>query len=167
MQRIDSLEKTLMLGKIEGRGEGDDRGWDGWMASPTRWTWVWAGSGSWWWTGKPDVLQSMESQRVRHDWVTELKHSAISYCNNRTFYYWSHMVSRIIFLLAPSSMTKTLTTVAPFLLCWHNWAHQPSLLETKYFMAEKFTSKKQAMKHKLSLDYREKVILGQDQMLKL
>ena len=53
-------------------GEGDDRGWDGWMASPTRWTWVWASSGSWWWTGKPVVLQSMGLQRVRHDWATEL-----------------------------------------------------------------------------------------------
>ena len=53
-------------------GEGDDRGWDGWMASPTQWTWVWASSGSWWWTGKPGVLQSMGSQRVGHDWATEL-----------------------------------------------------------------------------------------------
>ena len=52
--------------------EVDDRGWDGWMASPTRWTWVWAGSGSWWWTGNPGVLQSMGSQSVRHDWATEL-----------------------------------------------------------------------------------------------
>ena len=47
MQRVDSLEKTLMLGGIEDRGEGDDRGWAGWMASPTRWTWVWVNSGSW------------------------------------------------------------------------------------------------------------------------
>ena len=54
-------------------GEGDDRGWDGWMASLTRWTWVWENSGSWWWTGKPGVLQSMGSQIVRHDGVTELK----------------------------------------------------------------------------------------------
>ena len=53
-------------------GEGDDRGWDGWMASPTQWTRVWANSGGWWWTGKLGVLQSMGSQRVRHDWVTEL-----------------------------------------------------------------------------------------------
>ena len=53
-------------------GEGDDRGWDGWMASPTQWTWVWVGSGSWWWTGRPGVLQAMGSQRVGHDWVTEL-----------------------------------------------------------------------------------------------
>ena len=56
-------------------GEGDDRGWDGWMASPTWWTWVWVNSGSWWWTGRPGVLQFMGSQRVRHDWVTELNWS--------------------------------------------------------------------------------------------
>ena len=59
-------------GRLRAGGEGDDRGWDGWMASPTQWTWVWVSSGSWWWTGKPGVLQSMGSQRVRHDWVTEL-----------------------------------------------------------------------------------------------
>ena len=53
-------------------GEGDDRRWDGWMASPTWWTWVWVNSGSWWWTGRPGMLQFMGSQRVRHDWVTEL-----------------------------------------------------------------------------------------------
>ena len=52
--------------------EGDNRGWDGWMASPTQSTWVWVNFGSWWWTGKPGVLQSTGSQRVRHDWVTEL-----------------------------------------------------------------------------------------------
>ena len=54
------------------RGEGDNRGWDGLMASPTRWTWVWVDSGSWWWIGRPGVLQFMGSQRVRHDWATEL-----------------------------------------------------------------------------------------------
>ena len=53
-------------------GEGDDRGWDGWMASLTRWTWVWANSGSWWWTGRPGVLRFMGSQRVGHDRVTDL-----------------------------------------------------------------------------------------------
>ena len=53
-------------------GEGADRGWDGWMASPIQWTWVWVNSGSWWWTGRPGVLQSMGWQRVRHNWATEL-----------------------------------------------------------------------------------------------
>ena len=52
-------------------GEGDDRGWDGWMASPTQWTWVWANFGRWWRTEKPSMLQSMGLQRVRHDWVTK------------------------------------------------------------------------------------------------
>ena len=59
MQRTDSLEKTPMLGKIEGRKRRGNRGWDGWMALPTQWTWVWASSGSWWWTGKFGVLQSL------------------------------------------------------------------------------------------------------------
>ena len=61
--------------RLRAGGEGDDRGWDGWMASLTQWTWVWTSSRSWWWTGKPGVLQSMGSKRVGHDWVTELKWS--------------------------------------------------------------------------------------------
>ena len=60
------------LTRLRAGGEGDDREWDGWMASPTQLGWVWAISRSWWRTGKPDVLQSMGSQRFRHDWVTEL-----------------------------------------------------------------------------------------------
>ena len=72
MWRADSFEKTLMLGKIEAGGEGHERGWDGWMASPTQGTWVWVNSGSWWWTGRPGMLWFMVSQRVRHDWATEL-----------------------------------------------------------------------------------------------
>ena len=72
MRRADSLEKTLMLGKIEGRRRRGWQGWYAWMASSTQWTWIWVDSGSWWWTGRPGVLQFMESQRVGHDWVTEL-----------------------------------------------------------------------------------------------
>ena len=53
-------------------GEGDDRGWDGWMASLTRWTWVWVDPRSWWWTGRPGMMRFMGSQRAGHDWVTEL-----------------------------------------------------------------------------------------------
>ena len=68
----DSFEKTLMVGKTEGRRRRDDRGWNGWMASLTLWTWVWGSSGNWWWTGKPGVLQPMGLQRVRQDWATEL-----------------------------------------------------------------------------------------------
>ena len=68
-----TLQKTLMLGKLKAGGEGDDRGWDGWMASPTQWTLVWVNSGSWQWTGRPSVLQSMGSQRVWQNWTIELK----------------------------------------------------------------------------------------------
>ena len=71
MGRAYSLEKTLILGKIEGRERGEDRAWDGWMASPTQCTWVWASSRRWWRTGKPNGLQSMGSQRVRHEWAVE------------------------------------------------------------------------------------------------
>ena len=75
MGRTDLLEKTLMLGRTEAGREGDNRGWDGWMASLTRWTWVWASSRSWWWTGKPGVLQSMGSQSRKplSNWTLTLK----------------------------------------------------------------------------------------------
>ena len=77
MWRVDSLEKTLMLGGIGGRRRrGRQMRWL--MASRTRWTWVWVNSGSWWWTGRPDVLGFMGSQRVRHDWATELNWYEIS-----------------------------------------------------------------------------------------
>jgi len=72
-QNINKLNLTIT--KREGLGaggKGDDRGWDGWMASLTRWTWIWVNSGSWWWTGRPGMLRFMGSQRVRHDWATEL-----------------------------------------------------------------------------------------------
>ena len=72
MQRVDSLEKTQMLRGIGDRRRRDDRGRDGWMGSPTQWAWVWVNSGSLWWTGRPGVLRFMGSQRVGHDWATEL-----------------------------------------------------------------------------------------------
>ena len=60
-------------------GEGEDRGWDGWMASPTRWMWVWVNSRSWWWTERPGVLRLKGSQRVRHNWATELNWTELSF----------------------------------------------------------------------------------------
>ena len=72
MRRVDSSEKTWCWEELGAREDGDDRGWDGWMASLTRWMWVSVNSGSWWWTGKPGMLQFMGSQRVGHDWATEL-----------------------------------------------------------------------------------------------
>ena len=72
MQRADFLKRPWCWERLKAGGEGDDRGWDGWMASLTQWTWVWVNSGSWWWTGRPGVLWFTGSQRVRHDWETEV-----------------------------------------------------------------------------------------------
>ena len=71
-EELTHLKRPWCWERLKAGGEGNDRGWDGWMASPTQWTWVWVNSRSWWWTGRPGVLQSMGSQRIRHDWVTEL-----------------------------------------------------------------------------------------------
>ena len=109
MQRMDWLEKTLMLGKIEAGGEGDDRGWEGWMASLTQWTWVWASSGCWWRTGKPGVLQSMGSQKVRQEWATEL---------NYIFYYCPIVLGCSIFASILSLCISVLEVSQPLVgLC--------------------------------------------------
>ena len=76
IQRTNPLKGPWCWERLKA-GEGADRGWAGWMVSPTWWTRVWINSGSWWWTGKPDVLQSMGSQRVGYDWVTELNWTPI------------------------------------------------------------------------------------------
>ena len=73
----NSLEKILMLGILKTGGEGDDRGWDGWMAWLTQWTWVWANSGRWWGTGRPGLLQSMELQGGRQDLATEQQQKSV------------------------------------------------------------------------------------------
>ena len=89
MRRADSFEKPLMLGKTEVRRRRDDRGRDGWSGSPTQWTWVWVNSRSWWWTGRPGVLWFMGSQRVGHDWVTELNRCPLSHNQEK----WSELCS--------------------------------------------------------------------------
>ena len=71
-EKLTHLKRPWCWQRLRAGGEGDDRAWDGWMASPTQWTRVWVDSGSWWWTGRSGVLQFMGLQRVRHDWVTEL-----------------------------------------------------------------------------------------------
>ena len=78
MQRVDLLEKTLMLGGIRGRRRRDDRGWDCWMASPTQWTWVWVNSGSWWWQGGLACCDSWgHKESDTTEWLnwTELNHA--------------------------------------------------------------------------------------------
>ena len=69
---LTHLKRPWCWERLRAGGEGDDRGWDGWMVSPTQWTWVWVNSRTWWWTGRPGMLRFMWSQRVGHNWVTEL-----------------------------------------------------------------------------------------------
>ena len=82
--------KSWLIGKycfwegLGAGGKGDNRGWDGWMASPTWWTWVWVNSGSWWWTGRPGMLRFMGLQRVGHHWGTELNWTELVYYRRYT-----------------------------------------------------------------------------------
>ena len=69
---LTHLKRPWSWERLKVGGEGDDWGWDGCMVSSTRWTWVWANSGSCWWPERPGVLQSVGSQRVRHNWATKL-----------------------------------------------------------------------------------------------
>ena len=71
-EELTHLKRPWCWERLKVGREVNDRGWDGWMASPTQWTWAWVRSGSWWWTGKPEMLQCMGSQRVGHEWATEL-----------------------------------------------------------------------------------------------
>ena len=75
-KELTHLKRPWCWERLTAGGEGDSRGCDGWMASPTQWTWVWENSGSWWWTGRPGMLQFMGLQRVGHNWVTELNWTA-------------------------------------------------------------------------------------------
>ena len=78
-------------------GEGDDRGWDGWMASLTLWMRVWVNSGSWWWTGRPGVVRFMGSQGVGHDWVTELNRTELKEANE-VFFQIATSASELLYL---------------------------------------------------------------------
>ena len=102
-----SHAKSWLIGKDSDAGrdwgqeeKGDDRGWDGWMALPTRWTWVWVNFGNWWWTGRPGVLRFMESQRVGHDWVTELNWTELVLLDFWSFYQFDsmHFLHIIVFV---------------------------------------------------------------------
>ena len=92
LRRVDSLEMTLMLWGIGGRGEGDDRGWDGWMASRTWWTWLWVNSRSWWWTGRPGVLDSWGRKELdTTEWLNWTEHSVT--------YVWHDMLAHKVLLI--------------------------------------------------------------------
>ena len=100
MRRVDSLEKTLMLGGLGAGGEGDDRGWDGWMASPTQWTWVWVNSRSWWWKGG---LACCQSQRHKEsdttEWLnwTKLKSTTKGLPDHHIWMYYKNWICQLYF----------------------------------------------------------------------
>ena len=71
-EELTHMKRPWYWERLRAGGEGDSRGWDGWMALLTQWTWVWVNSGSWWWTGRPGILQFMGSQSIGHNWETEL-----------------------------------------------------------------------------------------------
>ena len=98
------LKRLWCWERLKVGGEGDDRGWDGWMVLPTLWRWVWINSGSWWWTARPGVLQSMESRRVGHDWVTELN--------------WTDILSHVSVYLYRYKCLNALFTLAKCYLSW-------------------------------------------------
>ena len=127
MRRADLLENTLILGKIEGRRRGDNRGWDGWMASPTRCPWVWASSGNWWWPGKPGV-QSIGHKELdtteQLNW-TELL-SRVSGKESVLLLNW--VVCSIQFLLAaglrspfPCCQLRGVSSLWGSPTCFHSW----------------------------------------------
>ena len=97
-EELTAWKRPWCWEQLKAGGEGDDRGWEGWMATPTQWIWVWASFGSWWWKGKPGTLQSMGSQRVRHDWATEL--------NWRTGLINNHALYRTLYIHLISSKSR-------------------------------------------------------------
>ena len=102
-RELTHLKRPWCWERLRAGGEGDDRGWDGWMASLIQWAWVWASSGSWWWTGRPDVLQSMGSQRVGQDWAIELIPTSV-----KCLYVFIGK-ALLVFLLYPTSTVLTLS----------------------------------------------------------
>ena len=104
------LKRPWCWERLRAGGEGDDRGWDGWIASLTQWTWLWLDSGSWWWTGRPGMLHFIGSQRVRHDWVTELNWTeSLSLCGSQQTVENSsrHGTSRPPYLLPEKAVWRT------------------------------------------------------------
>ena len=138
-------------------GEGDDRGWDGWVASPIWWTWVCVNSGSWWWTGRPGVLQFMGSQRIGHGWVTELKGYEemidyfadlwkddmivkLRYPETHSLKYlgvwcWAQIELMINLLLGKGTQKEWGCSMSKdWKMSWHVWGQEGRLVWRKYYL---------------------------------
>ena len=92
-EELTHLKRPWCWERLRAGGEGDNRGWDGWVASLTQWTWVWVDSGSWWWTGRPGELRFMGSQRVRHNWATELNWKKEPRKRKSSILHWQRLLS--------------------------------------------------------------------------
>ena len=140
-QELTPWKRPWCWERLRAGGEGDDRGWDDWMFSLTRWTWVWASSRSWWWTEKPGVLQSMGSQSIGHNWATEL--NWILFLNSFLLFFFLMLVHTCTPGLCPGVDSKQLNLKAPgtqfrswraratneLLWPWFRW-HQKFLLSS-------------------------------------
>ena len=125
MWRTDCWKRPWFWERLKAGGEGDDRGWDGWMASPTQRTWIWVNSSSWWWTGRPGGLQSMGSQRVRHDWATELNWCYTSFIC--TLFTHVNILGHIMSLcVSLSALSKTWVSYQSYQFCLDigNWGFE-------------------------------------------
>ena len=116
-QELTHWEIPWCWERLKAGGEGGDRGWDGWMASPTPWMWVWASSGRWWRTGKSGVLQSMGSQRVGHDWAAEWQQRMTGdFSAHRTGASWPQMKYECVARMWSDQKTPTRSPFLPL-----NW----------------------------------------------
>ena len=95
-EELTHLKRPWSWERLRVGGKGDDRGWDGWMASPTQWTWVRVGAGIWWQTGRPGMLQLMRLQRVRHDWAAELNWTELNWVPLCVYLRPSLTVSKVL-----------------------------------------------------------------------
>ena len=120
-KELTYLKRPWCWERLKVEGEGDHRGWDSWMASPTQWTWVWVNCGSWWWTGRPGVLQSVGSQRVRRDWVTKLTY----WSGWPTFFFFERQIKPI-----GKCLTKGFHLRTPPKKLWKWWFLMFGFLET-------------------------------------
>ena len=123
MNRWTHWKRPWCWERWKARGEGDNRGWNGWMASPTQWTWVWVGSRSWWWTGNPGMLQSVGSQRVGHDWAIEL-----NWCLLVCELYFTNTHTALYYYVYDVEYNMIIKYILQYILK----AQQPTLTFTRY-----------------------------------
>ena len=113
-EQLTHLKRPWCWERLNAGGEGDNRGWNGWMASPTQWAWAWVNSRSWWWTEKPGVLQSMGSQRIGHNWGTELNWSEQCHLGWRHLLFIHSTILNMCFSFLRLQICSTLVTCTQY-----------------------------------------------------